>query len=374
MLPPGEYTWQGVYHDPISAKHVLSVSNAGKPSYNTPDGKGAWGGDWGCPTDVCFAGDRGLLVWDGSEAGMGLIGVDANGNKQWGYRIGGSFVATDGEWVFTYLGMEKQIRAYGVADGKQINFRRGELWAEHNAMVDGEKKKPVAGKPAEPVPQVPGTLCTGLAWMAGKLYVANAAANEIAEYDAKQGKILRRLTVSGAGDLAVAGNGVLLVLANGAVHKFTVADGTLTPFISSHLEQPVALAVAPDGSVFVSNRGQLHNISLFSKDGAFVRGIGKPGSRQMENPLTTGNLSIARAGTWDPDTVLNPAGRGGGRQGPALGDGARLLPQTRQRLGSRHRQAAGREVRPGLCLHPDLHGSRRPDPRLLPERRMGSGS
>ncbi len=308
VLPPGEYTWQGVYRDPISAKHVLSVSNAGKPSYNTPDGKGAWGGDWGCPTDVCFAGDRGLLVWDGSEAGMGLIGVDANGNKQWGYRIGGSFVATDGEWVFTYLGMEKQIRAYGVADGNQINFLRGELWAEHNAMVDGERKKPVAGKPAEPVPQVPGTLCTGLAWMAGKLYVANAAANEIAEYDAKQGKILRRLTVSGAGDLAVAGNGVLLVLANGAVHKFTVADGTLTPFISSHLEQPVALAVGPDGSVFVSNRGKLHNISLFSKDGVFVRGIGKPGSRQMENPLTTGNLSIARAGKWDSDTVLNPAG------------------------------------------------------------------
>ncbi len=289
VLPPGEYTWQGVYHDPISSKYVLSVSNAGKPSYNTPDGKGAWGGDWGSPTDICFAGDRGLLVWDGSEAGTGLIGIDANGNKQWGYRIGGTFVATDGEWVFTYLGPEKQIRAYGVTDGKQINFRRGELWVEHNDK--GTQ-----------------TLCTGLTWMDGKLYVANAAANEIVEYDAKQGKILRRLTVPGAGDLASAGNGVLLVLANGAVHKLTVADGTLTPFITTHLEQPFALAVAGDGSVFISNRGKLHNISLFSKDGAFVRSIGKAGSRQLENPLTTGNFSIARAGKWDPDTVLNPAG------------------------------------------------------------------
>ena len=310
VLPPGDYTWKGVYHEPISAKYVLSVSNGGKPSYNTPDGKGAWGGDWGCPSDVCFAGDRGLLVWDGSEAGTGLIGVDAKGAKQWGYRIGGSFVATDGEWVFTYLGMEKQIRAYAVADGKQVNFLRGELWAEHNAMVDGDTKKAAAGKSAESVPKVAGTLCTGLAWMEGKLYVANAAANEIAEYDAKQGKILRRLVVPCAGDLAAAGGGTLLVLANGVVHKLTVADGKLSPFITGHLEQPQGLAVATNGTVFVSNRGKLHNISMFSKDGAFVRSIGKPGSRQMDNPLpaSDGNVSPARAGKWDPDTVLNPAG------------------------------------------------------------------
>ncbi len=310
VLPPGDYTWKGVYHDPISAKHVLSVSNGGKPSYNTPDGKGAWGGDWGCPADVCFAGDRGLLVWDGSEAGTGLIGIDAKGAKQWGYRIGGSFVATDGEWVFTYLGMEKQIRAYSVADGRQVNFLRGELWAEHNAMLDGETKKAAAGKTAEPTPKVAGTLCTGLAWMDGKLYVAHAAANEIAEYDAKQGKILRRLAVPGAGDLAAAGNGTLLVLANGAVHRLTVADGKLTPFITSNLEQPQAVAVATNGNVFVSNRGKLHNISVFSKDGAFMSSIGKPGSRQMDNPLPAsfGNVSPARAGKWDPDTVLNPAG------------------------------------------------------------------
>ncbi len=310
VLPPGDYTWKGVYHDAISTKYVLSVSNGGRPGYNTPDGKGAWGGDWGCPTDVCFAGERGLLVWDGSEAGTGLIGVDAKGAKQWGYRIGGEFVATDGEWVFVYLGLEKQIRAYGVADGKQLNFLRGELWAEHNAEVEGPKTKAAAGAPEQPPPRVAATLCTGLAWMDGKLYVACAAANEVAEYDARQGKLLRRLTVPGAGDLAAAGSGSLLVLANGAVHKLTLADSKLVPFITANLDRPHALAVAADGRVFVSNRGKLHNVSVFGKDGVFVRGIGKPGSRQMDNPPPSGDghLSPARAGKWDPDTVLNPAG------------------------------------------------------------------
>jgi hypothetical protein len=58
------------------------VSDSGTPSYNTPDGKGAWGDDWGCPADVAFAGQRRALVWDGSEAGVGLIGIDLQGRKQ----------------------------------------------------------------------------------------------------------------------------------------------------------------------------------------------------------------------------------------------------------------------------------------------------
>lgn len=129
VLPVGEYTWKGLSHEGLKTRYVLAVSNSGMPSYNTPDGKGAWGGDWGCPADVCFAGDRAVLLWDGSEAGMGLIGLDARGRKQWGQRVGGTLLATDGQWVFAYLNSEKQIRAFAVTDGRQTNFLRGELWA-----------------------------------------------------------------------------------------------------------------------------------------------------------------------------------------------------------------------------------------------------
>jgi hypothetical protein len=289
VLPPGRYAWKGLYHEPLATRFVLGVSNSGLPSYNTPDGKGAWGGDWGCPADICFAGDRAVLVWDGSEAGMGLIGLDAAGRKQWGQRVGGTLLATDGRWVFAYLNGEKQIRAYAVADGRQINFLRGELWAEHNA---GRQ-----------------TLCSGLAWQAGKLYVANAAASEVAEYDARQGKILRRLAVPRVTWLAAAGPGVLLAISGGAVQKLSLADGRLTPLADRQLDEPQAVAVGPDGTIYVSNRGLRHDVTVFGPDGTFRRAIGKPGGRSMAHPPPAdGNLSPARAGRWDPDTLLNPQG------------------------------------------------------------------
>ncbi len=308
VLPAGDYTWKGLYHDPLKLKYLLAVSNSGTPSYNTPDGKGAWGGDWGVPADACFAGERGALVWDGSEAGTGLIGVDTTGRKQWGYRIGGSYVATDGEWVFVYLNMDQQIRAYGLADGKQINFLRGELWAEHNAMVDGPAKKGADGKPLPP-DKVKGTLCTGLAWQAGKLYVANAAGNEIVEYDAKKGTVLRRLTVPAPTWVTATGSDALYVISDGKVVMLKNGQLITDHSITDHLDQPQAVTAAPDGTVFVSNLGALQNVSVFDKAGKYLRSIGKAGGRAMAGPmLTTGNFSISRAGKWDADTLLNPRG------------------------------------------------------------------
>jgi hypothetical protein len=307
VLPPGEYTYKGLYHDPLKLKYLMGVSNSGSPSYNTPDGKGAWGGDWGCPTDVCFTGDRAALLWDGSEAGMGLIGVNAAGAKQWGYRIGGSYVATDGAWVFVYLNMDKQIRAFTMMDGKQTNFLRGELWMEHNATMETPGKKGADGKDIPPTVTLV-TACTGMAYLNGKLYVANAAANEVVEYDAKQGKLLRRMAVPAVTGLA-AGKDGLLAISQDTVCTLNPATGVLTLFAKEHLDHPQAVTMAADGTVCVSNAGKLHTVSVFGANGAFLRAIGKAGGRAMTGPmLQGGNVSPSRAGKWDPDTLLNPRG------------------------------------------------------------------
>jgi sugar lactone lactonase YvrE len=289
VLPPGTYSWKAATHAPFSVKYLLSVENSGKPGYHTPDGKGAWGGDWGVPVDVTFAGDKALLCWSGCEAGPGIIMTDVDGNKQWGGRYAALFVATDGELVFAYLHQEKQIRAYAVSDGMQKNFTRGELWAEHNAGKD--------------------THCTGMLYANGKLYVADAAANKLFVYDARKGTILATLDVPDVHGMAALDANTLAVVSGGAVHKMSTATGTLTPWIRDHLSAPAMLALGPDGTLYVSNQGTLMNVSVFHKDGRYLRSIGKAGGRaRTVDYIGKENASNGRAGKWDSTTMLNPTG------------------------------------------------------------------
>jgi len=70
-----------------------------------------------------------------------------------------------------------------------------------------------------------------------------------------------------------------------------------------------AVAVGPDGAVYASNRGKRHDLAVFEANGKFRRTLGKPGGRAMVAPSAPGgNRSPARAGVWDPDTLLNPRG------------------------------------------------------------------
>ena len=85
------------------------------------------------------------------------------------------------------------------------------------------------------------TACTGLAWQNGKLYVANTNANEVVEYDAKKGTILRRVPVPKPMGIAAAGNDTQHVVSDG---KVVTLDGKQV--IADHLDSPRGIAVAPD--------------------------------------------------------------------------------------------------------------------------------
>jgi len=290
VLPAGAYTWKAVTHEPFSVKYLLSVNNAGTPGYPTPDGAGAWGGDWGNPVAICFAGDRGLISWSGSEAGPGLIAVDANAKKIWGGRYSVTSVASDGEWVYAYLNGEKQIRAYAIADCKQLNFLRGELWVEHNAGKE--------------------THCTGMTYADSKLYVADGVANTITEYHARQGVILRTLKVNAVLGMTAVDAHTLAVVSNDAVQRLDLISGAATPWITDHLDHPYGIARAANGDLFVSNRGALMNVSVYNARGQYLRSIGLRGGRALPagSFASTGNASPARRGKWAPMAMLNPAG------------------------------------------------------------------
>jgi hypothetical protein len=99
-LRPGKYAWKGLYHQPVKTKFILSAHNSGTPPYKTDDNTGGWGGDHGCPTAVCSAGDGVFLTWNMSESGWGIIKTDLKGKKLWGIRHNAEDMATDGERLF----------------------------------------------------------------------------------------------------------------------------------------------------------------------------------------------------------------------------------------------------------------------------------
>ena len=120
-LPAGQYTWKGLYHQPVTTKFVLSVHNSGQPPWKTDDNTGGWGGDHGLPFSVCAAGDNMVLAWDGNEGGWGLIRTDVEGKKRWGIINSQGCLASDGRRIFadTYE-FGAGLRCFDLNDGRPL--------------------------------------------------------------------------------------------------------------------------------------------------------------------------------------------------------------------------------------------------------------
>jgi hypothetical protein len=56
-VPPGEYNYVGIFHQPIHVNWTMSFANPGHPTWDTPDGRGAFYGDHSAAQAVAAAGD-----------------------------------------------------------------------------------------------------------------------------------------------------------------------------------------------------------------------------------------------------------------------------------------------------------------------------
>ena len=278
-LPAGRYRWRGIYHDPIQAKWRFSVHNSGMPPYPTPDNTGGWGGDHGIPTDVVAIPGGMLLSWSGAEYGWGIIRVDSQGKKLWGSKQVATHLATDGQRFFT-IGQEgfqvaSGVKVFDLKDSRPLSFAG----------------KSEAG--LEPTGDKHTDHMTGLAYDDGKLYIAYQHRNQIGVFDAHTAQLLDTIPVSQPTDLASGPNGTILAISGTKV--VAIRNQTVTPFATTPLDHPQALAVSDEGTVYVSNRGQLMNVSVFDATGQSLGSIGKPGGRNA-------------IGTYQPEGMFQPAG------------------------------------------------------------------
>jgi hypothetical protein len=297
-LPMGTYTWKGVYHDPITTKYRFSAHNAGNPAYPTDDNRGGWGGDHGTPTTVCTVPGGMVLAWNVCEYGWGIIRVDADGKKLWGSKYNAEHLATDGTRLFIAGGHgfdeHVGVQVLDLADSRPLNF--------------GQKTPTLL----PPDGGAAGTNdVTGLAHHAGRIYAAYGKRDCIAIYDAATGAPVTTWAVPSPGRMAVRPDGSLAVISAGTV--VIVADGKVAPWIATKLDEPVGIAVAPDGTAFVANRGKLQNVSVFSKDGAYLRSIGKAGGRpamgkyDRQGMYMPGGIGLdAQGRLWVAETTDGP--------------------------------------------------------------------
>ena len=263
-LPARAYAWKGIYHDPIAAKYRFSVHNSGRPPYPTDNNRGGWGGDHGSPSTVCAIDGGMVLAWEICEYGWGIIRTDLAGRKRWGSKHSAAHLATDGKRLF-------------IAGGSGFNTGAGVR------MLDLRDSRPVSlanGKPAFMAPEggeFKADAVTGLAYHDGRLYVAYAARDLIAVYDANTGELLESWAVPEPRRMAVRPDGSLAVISQGKV--VGVPAGKVAPLVGEHMDEPEAVAAAPDGTIYVANRGARQNVSVFDKAGKFLGSVGKQGGR-----------------------------------------------------------------------------------------------
>jgi hypothetical protein len=85
-LPPGEYTWKGIFHEGIGLKLRGWAANSGATPWPTPDGKGDWGGDDGVPSAVAADAQQVYLGWSLANEGKAILACDLEGRIRWSHR------------------------------------------------------------------------------------------------------------------------------------------------------------------------------------------------------------------------------------------------------------------------------------------------
>jgi hypothetical protein len=276
-LPAGEYTWKALFHDGLDLKFRLSVHNSGNPPWKGTKPGAAWGANHGEPREACATGDSMLLAWDVTEGASGIIRTDLKGHKQWGTTHTATHLAAGNRRFYAAGGHgwsdEPGIRVYALKDGRRLNYSDG----SGLLLAPGDDE-------ARP---------SGLAYQDGTLYASYADLGIVAAYDPLAAKLTDQWKVRAPGRLAVQSDGTVLAISQGAVRN--VKRGGTEPVVADHLDHPKGIAVDVQDRIYVSNRGDLHNVSVFSPDGEYLRSVGRKGGRP-------------RIGAWVPGGMINPDG------------------------------------------------------------------
>ncbi len=295
-LPPGAYRWKAIQFDGIHAKFLGSVGASGRPPYRTPDGLGAIGGQHGRPT--ALASDAGgVYMSNGAEEGQpAMRKIDARtGKALWKRGVGGfgaaMGIAADDD-VACFINMvrvSRTERAYDLvridpATGKDVNMGS----APARLRLDVPEKAEFGGI----------AIVGHIAWF------SEPNENRIRGVDLRTGQWATERKINNPKGLSRFDDNTLLVCAEDRVVKLNVGSGDVSVVLDK-LVEPRHAVVDSSGNLYVSQLGEMQQISKFDRAGKLIahhgREGGKPRVQKQFDPLALDNVTVLAIG---PDQNL----------------------------------------------------------------------
>ena len=287
-MPEGTYHWRLGFFDAVDSRFYGAAGNSGTPPFPSSDKKGSIGGIHGGPAAVGADAGGVYLLHSGEEGEPGLRKV-TNDAKQvlWTRSLGGfgaGFAVAGGpnDRVYMVCGYPNHfLVSMEAASGRDMNMGTGPARLE--------------------IPQPSGEWAALKNWGYNDLVVLNTTAyisikqwNRILTVDLTTGTFGDPISVVAPGRMAETKDSHLLVLSGTSVLHLDVNTGKITRFVDG-LDEPSALAVDPEGNVYVGLRGQRQQIAVFNSAGKEMRTIGRDGGRSYPmlkyDPVVFRNVS-----------------------------------------------------------------------------------
>jgi hypothetical protein len=313
LVVPGEYRVRGLWRKAVECRYEFSVYSSGTPPWSTLDHAGAWLANHTPPQSALFvpaaksptgepAVFLGAYITEGPD---GLIWVDLEGNKKGGKKwIGGTWTAAP------YLARDDgpdadpNIRAYAASVGmgsSKDSKPTPELRV--TALTDGQDK-PVLLYPFEKTPDSKANTTRvgfeeeigGLAAFNDVVVCSLTLKNQLVFIDARLGKIVATSSIDKPRGMVADSKGRLYIVSGRRVLCQEPLGKQQVPreVVATGLEDPFGIALDASGNLYVSDRGNSHQVKVFTAEGKFIRAIGLPGA--------------PRSGPYDPLHMNNPRG------------------------------------------------------------------
>ena len=307
-MPPGEYEFRAYKHDPLTPVLAGAAGTSAKIPYETSDGKGNWGGNFGPPTGAAATADGRYYLWGSNEGGNSIVKTDPAGNILWRttpYVMNGGYgphVAIDANdrYVLVVSGwMNNLVSRYDAKTGLTAPFDPADRVLR---LDDWGPTPPVQLDWVTPMPAA-----NSIAVGQDEFFVPFHYRGVIKVYDLESGKLKRELPCAYPAGVTLDEAGNLYAISGGSqIVRFDRGEEPARNYASipRWLQgQPWDLAVRGN-ELYLSDNRASHQVAKFI-NGKFTGYLGTPGGRVI-------------SGRYDPSRMRNPAGIALGPDGKLL--------------------------------------------------------